>query len=76
MFNIVLLIVVGTTIWVGYDANSNKVAINNKPYSTNNGAIAWVLSCILLWIVTFPYYIYKKSQIMQQKRNKADRKRS
>lgn len=31
-------------------------------YSLNTGALAWFLTCILLWIFGFPYYIYKRSK--------------
>lgn len=67
MFGILLLIIIATTIWVGYDSSLNKISIDNKLYSLNNGAVAWVLSCILLWIVTFPYYLIKRSTVLQER---------
>ena len=67
MFGIISLIVIGTSIWVAYDSNANKVAIDKKPYSLNNGAFAWLISCILLWLAIFPYYLVKRSKVVQQK---------
>lgn len=63
------LIVIGSSIWVGYDSNLNKIPTDNKkPYSIGNGAIAWAFVCILLWIVAFPYYIYKRAQILKNRK--------
>lgn len=69
---IILLIVIGTTIWVGYDAKQNRVPIDSKPYSLNNGAVAWVLTCILLWIFGFPYYLVKRAKILKQEEGQSD----
>lgn len=67
MFVLIFLIMIGTTIWVGYDAHLNQVSIDDKPYSVNNGAIAWVVSCIIIWIATFPLYLYKRAKALGQR---------
>ncbi len=36
--------------------------MTDKPYSGNNGAAAWVLSCLFLWIICFPLYLSKRSK--------------
>ncbi|MDP8224346.1 MAG: SHOCT domain-containing protein [Candidatus Lernaella stagnicola] len=59
---LIAVIVFGTTIWVGFDAKANKITVTDKPYSGNNGAVAWVLSCLFLWIVCFPLYLSKRSK--------------
>lgn len=64
---IIWIIVIGTTIWVAYDAKGNRIPIDNKPYSLNNGALAWFLSCALLWIAGFPYYLYKRSKVLSER---------
>ena len=51
---LVFLMVIGTTIWVGFDASANKVTSDGKDYRWSNGAIAWVVGCVLLWIIVFP----------------------
>jgi hypothetical protein len=66
--SIILIIVLGTTIWLTYDASTNKISITQKPYSINNGALAWCLSAILLWIATFPYYLVRRSQVLRERR--------
>lgn len=63
---VVLIVVIGTTIWVGYDARQNRIPTDSKPYSLNNGALAWVFTCILLWIAAFPYYLVKRSKVLKE----------
>lgn len=65
---LVVLVVILTTLWVTIDASANRVPVDSKPYSLNNGALAWFFSCALLWIVTFPYYWVKRSQVLSQRR--------
>ena len=59
-------LVVISGIWVYRDAKENRIPIDRKPYSTNNGAWAWFGSCILLWIAAFPYYLYKRSKVLNK----------
>lgn len=59
-----------TTIWVGFDARANKITSSKGPYGLRNGALAWVIACVLLWIVAFPYYLVRRSiAIRQRERN-------
>lgn len=60
-------ILIGTTVWVAYDAHKYKIAVNKKPYSLNNGAVAWALSCVVLWIGFFPYYLIHRSKILKSR---------
>jgi len=53
-----------TTVWVAYDASAQRVPIDGKEYSLNNGAAAWFLSCLFLWLFMFPYYLAKRSQTL------------
>jgi len=62
MFDVVFVVVVVSSIWVGLDARSKRIPIDKKPYSLNNGALAWFLTCLLLWIFGFPYYLVKRSK--------------
>lgn len=50
---IVLLVVIGTTIWVGVDAS-------RRDWGKGSGTATWVLGCVLLWIVVFPWYLAKR----------------
>jgi hypothetical protein len=51
---LVLLVVVLTTVWVGFDASKrNWGKSGTQPFT-------WVAGCILLWIVVFPLYLFKR----------------
>jgi hypothetical protein len=52
-FALVLLVVVGTTIWVGVDASK-------RDWGGGFGTATWVVGCIVLWIVMFPIYLVKR----------------
>ena len=63
MINIAMFaIVIASAIWVAIDSHKNKIAVDSKPYSANNGALAWLLSCIFLWIFLFPTYLFKRAK--------------
>lgn len=57
---IVLLVVAGTTIWVGVDAPKRDW----KPGST--GTATWVVGCLLLWIIIFPAYLIQRSKTTEK----------
>lgn len=62
-----VLLATATTIWVGLDAAGNSVTTDGKPYSWRNGATAWVIGCVLLWVVFFPLYMHARSKARQPK---------
>jgi hypothetical protein len=51
---IMLLVVVGTTIWVGMDASQREWK------KGQDGTTSWVIGCLLLWIIAFPWYLSKR----------------
>ncbi|HVC85789.1 MAG TPA: hypothetical protein VNC40_00035 [Gaiellaceae bacterium] len=53
---IVLLVVVGTTIWVGFDASRREWP------EGKTGTGGWVIGCVLLWIVIFPIYLSRRNR--------------
>jgi hypothetical protein len=66
---LLLLIVIGTSIWVGFDAQKNKISTSNtKPYSLNTGAVVWAGFCLLFWIITFPVYLYRRNKVLSARR--------
>ena len=65
LFWLLLLIVVGTTIWVGFDSAVNRVSMSSKSYYSSGTWLAWVLLCLLLWIVGFPLYLVRRSRTMR-----------
>ena len=52
---LVILVVVGTTIWVGVDASK-------RDWGEGMGTAGWVIFCTLLWIVGFPVYLAKRGK--------------
>jgi hypothetical protein len=57
VFVIMLLVVVGTTIWIGADASKRDWSDDRFAKS----ATVWVLGSLLLWIVIFPLYLSRRS---------------
>jgi hypothetical protein len=56
MFWLVVLVVIGTTIWVWADAASQRNSDGSKKFS--GGTVAgYVLGCLVLRIVAFPVYL-------------------
>lgn len=70
MGNIVLLVVVLTTIWVGIDSTSNQIPINTKTTYTSSNPIRWIFACIFMWIVCFPLYLVARSKTLSERNNK------
>lgn len=58
MLGVVVLVIVGSTIWVGFDASGRDWS--NCP--TAHSPTQWVIACLLLWIVFFPAYIARRSR--------------
>jgi hypothetical protein len=55
---LILLVVVGSTIWVGVDASKREFGDKGLVGST----AGWVVGCVLLWIVVFPYYLFRRGR--------------
>lgn len=69
MINIALwAIPIATIIWVGCDSRKYRIATGKKPYSLNNGSLAWVLSCLILWVGIFPYYLVHRARVLKSRR--------
>ncbi len=54
-----LLVVIGTSIWVGFDAR-------DYDWTTSSGGRSpgtWVVGSLLLWIVFFPTYLYQRGRM-------------
>jgi cytochrome b561 len=54
---VILLIVLGTTIWIGVDAHQRDFSDSQFASKTWH----WVVGSLLLWIVVFPVYLAKRS---------------
>jgi hypothetical protein len=57
------LIVIGTSIWVFYDAKKIGVKKGQMKGIFNMGPGGWFIVCLLLWIVGFPLYLIKRPEL-------------
>jgi hypothetical protein len=68
-FSLILLVVIGTTIWVGIDAGNLGMHQGRQGGGfLDMGPAGWVFACLLLWIISFPCYLaartrYKNTQM-------------
>lgn len=58
----ILLIVIGTSIWVFFDAKSIGIKKSGEKAQTGKvqtdmGPAGWAICCLLLWIFAFPLYL-------------------
>ncbi len=64
MYAPVLIIVIVSTIWVGIDSHKNQVSSDKNSEYNNGHSVAWVLMCLLIWIIGFPYYLIRRHQVL------------
>lgn len=55
---LILLLVVGSTVWLGVDASKRDWSENKFASSTAH----WVVGSLGLWIVAFPMYLVHRSR--------------
>lgn len=60
---LILLIVIGTSIWVFFDAKKIGVKKGQMKGVCNMGPGGWFIVCLLLWIIGFPMYLIKRSEL-------------
>ena len=58
-----LLVAVGSAIWIGIDVNALRRQLGGEKIA-GMGTTGWVLCALGLWIVTLPYYLAKRSEIV------------
>lgn len=56
------LIIFGSAIWVLIDAKNIGVRKGVITGMGNMGPWAWFFCCLLLWIVAFPIYLFKRGE--------------
>lgn len=54
MVALIVLVVIGTTIWVGLDAYTSG--------RSRWEVTEWVFGCLLLWILCFPWYLVDRKR--------------
>jgi hypothetical protein len=65
MIALLLLIVIGSSVWVGFDAHSRDFSDDGFADST----FQWVAGCLLLWIVWFPAYLARRGRAPLKREN-------
>lgn len=56
------LVVLGTSIWVLFDAKSIGVKRGQIKGLGNLGPWGWFFSSLFLWIIAFPFYVVKRGE--------------
>ena len=59
---LVWLVVIVTSIWVFVDARKIGVKKGQVQGLANLSPGGWLVACLLLWIIAFPVYLFKRSQ--------------
>jgi hypothetical protein len=65
MFGFVFLVVLGSSIWVYFDAKNIGARNGLGSGFLDMGPCGWFVACILLWIVAFPIYLAVRSKIQK-----------
>ena len=63
LFVLTLLLVVGSTIWVGLDAWSLGARSSLRTGIVDLGPVGWVIACLAMWIIAFPLYLATRGSI-------------
>jgi hypothetical protein len=57
-----LVLILGTTVWVAYDAKQRDWSGS----SFASSAWIWVVGSLLLWIVVFPLYLFQRGRVPER----------
>jgi len=63
---IVILVVLGTAIWVDQDARKLVAAGATRAQLGGNSPLTWSVLTVLLWIIVFPWYLVKRGHVRQE----------
>ncbi len=62
MIDLILLLVIVTSVWIFFDARSIGVKKGQVQGLANMNPGGWFFGSLLLWIVAFPLYLANRSQ--------------
>ena len=67
----ILAVIIGSSLWVYFDAKWLGVYRTDKPrrllqLSLDMEPVDWLISCVLLWVVAFPAYLLKRPEFVQE----------
>jgi hypothetical protein len=60
-FDLTLIMIVGTAIWVAID--SRKIELKRYKSGISYGPVALFFACALLWVIGFPWYLAMRHKI-------------
>ena len=63
MFSLILIIVIGSSIWVYSDAKSIGVKKGQLKGVCDMGPVGWFWACLGIWIVGFPMYLSSRAEM-------------
>jgi len=63
METVIIIIVIGTSIWVAVDATTIGVKKGQIKGVADMGPAGWFFACLLLWIIAFPFYLAKRGEL-------------
>jgi hypothetical protein len=66
MHNIALTICAITSVWVTFDARRHRIP-SGKEYKSTTDAVKWLVGCLLLWILVFPVYLFKRAKTLRDR---------
>jgi len=63
MENLVFFLILGTSIWMAFDAS--KIGYDKKDVGgiAGMGPVGWFFAGLLLWIVSFPLYLASRNKL-------------
>lgn len=65
MFDLIAILVLGTSIWVFFDARAIGIKKGQMEGMLDLSPWGWAFCCLLLWIVCFPLYLSKRDNYKQ-----------
>ena len=68
MGTMIILIVIGTSVWVVFDAEAIGVKRGQIKGLANMGPVGWLLTCLGMWIIAFPLYLAKRNEFRRRYR--------
>lgn len=60
-------VVIGTSIWVGFDASGLGVRRGVLRGVSDMSVASWVICCLLLWVIAFPAYLIARPTWVKMK---------
>lgn len=59
---LLFVVVIGTSVWVAFDAKTIGVKKGQVKGMAGMGPIGWFFACLLIWIIAFPLYLAKRGE--------------